>query len=136
MAYANSDLTNEVKKLSYGKDKKIQLQISNEKTIEVTISKTMKGNGIVKFGSYGYVTVFDVHDNGFVYGGEVLDIDVLDIDKDGIKEIIISGVINETSDEGEVLDSYSAVIIYKFFDGEFVKVFSKSPIEISYFKEG
>src|SRR5437899_5551648 len=77
-----------------------------------TIEVTSKGNGSLRIANLD-LKVFDDHDDGAYYENEMLNIDFSDIDGDGKRELLISGIVCFTDDTGDkVLRREAVVFIY------------------------
>jgi hypothetical protein len=77
------------------------------------IEITSKGNGILGIANLR-LKVFDSHDDGTYFENGLLNIDFKDIDGDGKREMIISGIVCITDENGKVpLRREPVVFIYK-----------------------
>ena len=76
------------------------------------IEVTAKGNGSLRIGNLN-LKVFDSHDDGSYYENGLLNIDFADIDGDGKRELLISGIVCFTDEKGgKVLRREAVVFIY------------------------
>jgi hypothetical protein len=76
------------------------------------IEVTAKGNGYLRIGNLN-LKVFDTHDDGSYYEGDLLNIDFADINGDGKRELLISGIVCFTDEKGgKVLRREAVVFIY------------------------
>lgn len=93
-----------------------------ELTKEVVIAPTVKfiarievsakGNGSLQIANLN-LKVFDDHSDGSYYENEMLSIEFADLDGDGKRELIISGIVCFTGDKGDkVLHREAVVFIY------------------------
>ena len=82
--------------------------------LKASIEVTAKGNGALRLGNLN-LKVFDSHDDGVVYENELLTIDIADLDGDGARELIVSGIVVFTEDERpyKVIKREHVVFIYK-----------------------
>ena len=124
------DLSLEIKKLPQGTTKILNIDIGEGQTLAVTLDKTSKGNGTILLDEYALLRIFDVHNDGFTYKNEALNVVFRDIDFDNVDEIIVTGII-EKYDEKENLEGMeSSVTIYKLVNAKYEIIFMKSPINI------
>src|SRR5260370_41219793 len=94
-----------------GLQKKVVLAPNIKMT--ATIEVTTKGNGLLQIGNLR-LAVYDSHDDGIYYENWLLNIDFADIDGDGKREMLISGIVCFTDDKGDkVLRREAVVYIYK-----------------------
>jgi len=76
------------------------------------IEVSAKGNGSLRIANLD-LKVFDGHADGVYYENEMLNVDFSDLDGDGKRELVISGIVCFTGDKGdEVLRREAVVIIY------------------------
>ncbi len=96
-----------------------------------TIEVSTKGNGSLRIGNLNLRAV-DSHDDGSYYENEMLDIDFTDLDGDGKREMVISGIVCFTSEKGStVLRREAIVFIYKLqADRTFKKVYWNTDFHI------
>lgn len=79
---------------------------------DVTIDVTAKGNGYMSLLNLR-LKVFDEHDDGAIYEGGLLHIDFVDLDGDGFKDLVISGLVIYTGEkETSPRSSEPVVFIY------------------------
>jgi len=92
--------------------------------VPLDIAVTAKGNGYLRMGNLK-LKVFDSHDDGSYYEGDLLNIDLAEIHDDGKRDVIISGIVCFTDEKGKaVLRREAVVYIYAFQpDGTFKQVF-------------
>lgn len=80
--------------------------------ISAVIEVTAKGNGRLRIGNLD-LKVFDGHNDGIYYENEMLNIDFSDIDGDGKREMLISGIVCFADAKGDkVLRREAVVFIY------------------------
>lgn len=89
-------LIREVAKTSSSKVTEIRLSDNLILPAEVAVSP--KGNGSLAVSNLELM-VYDNHDNGMIYGKEGVSITLTDLDHDGVKEIVISGVLVFTGEK-------------------------------------
>ena len=76
------------------------------------IEVSAKGNGSLRMANLD-LKIFDDHDDGIYYENEMLYIDFSDIDGDGNRELLISGIVCFTDEKGDkVLRREAVVFIY------------------------
>src|SRR5215831_13504459 len=68
------------------------IQVTKDIKMPVRIEVTAKGNGSLRVGNLE-LKVYDDHNDGIYYEGGLLDIDFCDLDGDGKRAMIISGII-------------------------------------------
>ncbi len=81
--------------------------------VHVKVEVTAKGNGILHVANLK-LKVFKEHDSGHVFDGGLLRVDFVDVTDDGYKDIVISGIIRFTGDNGDTIRSESVVCLYVF----------------------
>ena len=74
---------------------------------------TNKGNGLLAFANLR-LRVFDGHDDGSFYDNELLDVEFVDLNADGYKDVIVSGICIKTDDKGKKLRQELVTSIYIF----------------------
>jgi hypothetical protein len=80
--------------------------------MSATIEVTAKGNGSLRIGNLN-LRIFDSHNDGSYYEGEMLGVDFADLDGDGKRELVISGIVCLTDEKGDkVLRREAVVFIY------------------------
>ena len=106
-----------------------EVVISNEVIKTVEIEVTSKGNGSMKIGNL-YLKVYDTHDDGDFYEGHMLKIEFIDINKDGYKDIILTGIRCKTEEKGNLVvqrEGVFLIFLYDFQSDHFVKSYSSEP---------
>lgn len=111
-------------------EKTISRDMGNGEKTTFTFNKTSKGNGTLLLGDYALLRIMDTHDDGYYYKGGFLRVDFEDITGDGLKELIISGIVLKTSEKEVVTDEYPLVMIYSFKNKKYQRVYKYAPIEI------
>ena len=96
-----------------------------------TLDVSAKGNGSLRIGNLN-LRVVDSNDDGSYYENEMLDIDFTDLDGDGKREMVISGIVCFTNEKGSaVLRREAIVFIYKLqVDRTFKKVYWNTDFRI------
>lgn len=80
--------------------------------MSATIEVTAKGNGSLRIGNLN-LKIFDSHNDGSYYDNEMLKIEFADLDGDGKRELVISGIVCFTDEKGDkVLRREAVVFIY------------------------
>jgi hypothetical protein len=78
------------------------------------IEETNKGNGLLSIGTLK-LKVVDEHEDGAVYAGAVPHVEFADIDGDGIKELVVNGIVEYTDEKADVVREREAfVFIYRY----------------------
>lgn len=98
------NLINEVAKTS--SSKATQIRLSDNLILPAEVAVSPKGNGSLVVSNLELM-VYDNHDNGMIYGKEGVSITLTDLDSDGVKEIVISGVLVFTGEEESDPKNYS-----------------------------
>jgi len=90
------------------------IQISKDISSVAKVSVTAKGNGVLSVANLR-LRVFDAHDDGIIYEDGLLRTEFIDIDRDGCKDLVISGIALSTGEkEGEPAMHHCIVFIYMF----------------------
>lgn len=99
--------------------------------LAATIEVTAKGNGAMRIGSLN-LRVFDSHDDGEYYENGLLDIEFPDMNGDGRRQMVVSGIVCFTDEkEDRVLRREHVVYIYAFQpDGKFKEVYRNTKFRI------
>jgi hypothetical protein len=89
-----------------------ELVLAPDVRMAATIEVTAKGNDSLRVGNLK-LKVFDSHNDGSYYENEMLKIEFPDIDADGKRELVISGIVCFTDEKGDkVLRREAVVFIY------------------------
>ena len=89
-----------------------EMIIARNTKLVAKIEVSAKHNGSLRIANLD-LKVFDGHADGAYYENEMLNVDFSDIDGDGKRELIISGIVCFTGDKGdEVLRREAVVFIY------------------------
>jgi hypothetical protein len=100
----------------------IQGEVSFEKNyliggnirITIRVDITNKGNGLMQALNIKF-PIYDTHDDGEIFRGGLLDVALVDIDEDGYKDVVISGIVDKTNDKsGEIVSSGVIIAIYHY----------------------
>lgn len=100
------------------------LSLGKSLVIPVLLEGTTKGNGSIFMHNIS-VRLFDQHDDGMVYEN-TLTVDIQDITGDGLKELLISGMLKFTGEKENDPVEYKPVVIVYTFDcesGYFKKIY-------------
>ncbi len=76
----------------------IEIKLGDGVTLPAEIAVSHRGNGSLIIENLELM-IYDDHDNGMVYSKEGVSITLTDLDSDGVKELIISGVLVYTGEE-------------------------------------
>jgi hypothetical protein len=91
------------------------IPIGHDVSLPVTINVTAKGNGTLIVGDSSLGKVSDDHDDGLTFDGYLADITFKDINGDGFKDVVVSGIHNIRDDKlYEVLVRKAFVRIYMY----------------------
>ena len=77
--------------------------------MSATVEVTGKGNGWLRSGNLK-LKVVDSHDDGSYYEGEMLKVEFADLDGDGRRELLISGIVCFTDEKGAHVLRREAVV--------------------------
>jgi hypothetical protein len=81
---------------------------------DVLIEVTNKGNGLLSVGGLA-LKVVDQHDDGALFAGGMAHVEFADIDGDGFKDLVVSGIAEYTDEKrDEVHERESFVFIYRY----------------------
>jgi len=90
------------------------LKLNNDLQFNVILEGTSKGNGTLKIHNLN-LRIFDQHDDGIVYEGDVFNVDFKDLNDDKLNEIIITGILKHTGDnESDPVNDESFAQIFSF----------------------
>lgn len=82
--------------------------------LTAVIEQTSKGNGLLTLGALK-LKVLDEHDDGAVYAGAMPHVEFVDMDADGVKELIVNGIVEYTDEKiDSVRERESFVFIYRY----------------------
>jgi hypothetical protein len=91
---------------------KREIMLAPDVKMTVTIEVTAKGNGNMRIGNLD-LKVFDEHNDGTYYENGLLSIEFPDINRDGKRQMVVSGIVCFTGEKGEkVLRREAIVYIY------------------------
>ena len=82
--------------------------------VDFEVKYTDKGNGYLELGGI-QLNIFDIHDDGqLILGGHAI-VRVLDVDGDGLSEILVCGVLENTSGvEEQRFSSFGSLVYYDY----------------------
>ena len=108
-----------------------EVMMATNLALTATIHVTAKGNGFLEIGNLR-LKVFDEHNDGTYYEPGLLNIEFADIDGDGRKELIISGIVCVTDEQTEtVLGRNAVVYIYKLQSkNSFVQIYTNTKLRL------
>jgi len=90
------------------------LKLNNDLQFNVILGGTSRGNGTLKIHNLN-LRIFDQHDDGVVYEGDVLNVDFKDLNDDKLNEIIITGILKYAGDnESDPVNYESFAQIFSF----------------------
>ena len=95
------------------------------------IEVSAKGNGSLQIANLN-LKIFDDHNDGVYYENEMLNVDFFDIDGDGKREMVVSGIVCFTDEKGDkVLRREAVVFIYALqADRTFKQVYRNTGFKI------
>lgn len=109
--YNNNEIEHTIERI-INKDKS-EYRIITLKTglsLPINIDATPKGNGTININGL-IIRIFDQHDDGTVYENNYLTLDTKDLTGDGIKEILISGILKFTGEKEKDPASYAPILL-------------------------
>lgn len=118
------------------KEKLIQLVNKNKDHQQViNLSPSIKLNGYFSASAKGNATIrieniflrlFDQHDDGIVYPNSLLELELIDLNNDGINELILTGLVATTDDDDEISSTIHTTYIFQYSTKEekFITLFS------------
>lgn len=98
VVYSNSIKEDIETSLANNKPVSTNIILSDKLSIPVSIEATSKGNGTINLNGL-LLRVFDQHDDGIIYKNDYLNIEVKDINADGINELIFTGELKHTGEK-------------------------------------
>lgn len=82
--------------------------------MDATIEETNKGNGLLTIGNLR-LKVVDSHGDGAVYQDGMPNVEFADIDGDGWKDLVVSGIVNYSDEKGVAIRKReSFTFIFRF----------------------
>lgn len=78
------------------------VKLSPDINLPCTFDLTTKGNGVLEIGDMRLL-VYDVHDNGHVYAGGLASLDLVDLNADGVKELVVSVTVLTTDEKSSTV---------------------------------
>jgi len=108
------------------------VKLSKNLIFKSSLEGTNKGNGSITIHNL-HLRLFDQHDDGVVYEGNSLKLDLKDITGDNINELIISGIIKYTGDDEAEPASYEPFTQIYTFDcskGQFISLYRNGTYSI------
>lgn len=128
----SKNISNEMKLMSAGQEVLTSLNISDAISLEVILDKTVRGNGTVLIGESLLKIKDSYSDDNWVYENEYLDIQLSDVNNDGISEIIVSGISKHYQDGKQSFKLNPIIFIYSYSteDNSLIEIFRNSVVEI------
>lgn len=120
-------------KMNPGEYKQIYFDTGCAGMFEGELDITGKGNGTFRLRKDFLIKIFDIHDDGQLFLNDRLNVNSRDITGNGCNEIIITGIVGFTDEEGKIdgfLSFSSVSMIYAIKDGKYERIFSDSPVEL------
>ena len=111
-------------------EKKIKISDTVETTIMLEL--TSKGNGLLQILGET-LHIYDSHNDQAFYENGMLLVSFIDLDKNGFKDLLISGTVCYTSEESdEIIFKEQVHFIYKFVKAEqkYVEFFRRASFEL------
>jgi len=101
--------------------------------LSAIIEVSAKGNGSLRIGNL-VLKLVDDHSDGSYYEDGMLNIDFCDIDGDGKREMLISGIVCYTDEKGDkVLRREAVVLIYQLQPNRtFKEVYRNTTLRLDY----
>ncbi len=102
------------------------VEISKDVTFQAEIEVTSKGNGLLKVANLSQVKVYDAHHDTGLFRDNLLSVVFSDINSDGFKDLVISGINDVYDDKGTLIGFHPILHIFMFDSGKngFKPVFS------------
>jgi len=114
-----------------GMDQRV-VELNKHLRFKVALEGTSKGNGTLKIHNLK-LRLFDQHDDGIVYQGGSLKLDLKDINDNRRKELIITGTIKYTGDDDAdpaTYESFTQIYTFDCNDGIFISLYKNSEFSI------
>jgi hypothetical protein len=91
------------------------IQVSSKIAIDATLNVTAKGNGILDFANL-HLKVFDDYHDEQVFDHEgLLHVEFVDVDGDGFKDLVISGIVRHMGEkESDPVSEEALVSVYLY----------------------
>lgn len=90
------------------------IDVGHGMSMAAVIEESNKGNGLLTLGALT-LKVVDGHDDGAVYAGAMPHVEFIDIDGDGVKELVVNGVVEYTDEQTDaVREREPFVFIYRY----------------------
>ena len=108
------------------------IELNNNLHFNVALEGTSKGNGTLKIHNLK-LRLFDQHDDGIVYEGGSLKLDLKDINGNKRKELIITGIVKYTGDDDSdpaTYESFTQIYTYDCKHGIFISLYKNSAFSI------
>jgi hypothetical protein len=103
---------------------------SGSPPVDVTLQATTKGNGTLQIQNLT-IRALDEHDDGQRYANSTLDVRLIDIDSDQDLDLLVSGAVLTTEEQGDRTTRHDPIVYLYRYDHQrklFGKIFSASPI--------
>jgi hypothetical protein len=110
----------------------LTLALGHGLNVTASVQMTSKGNGTLSLPNLG-LRLFDQHDDGLVYRGGLLKLDLVTLGDDRYASILVSGILQHTGEkESDPIEEEAAVFIYRLDcrSGKFVQTYRNSSINI------
>lgn len=108
------------------------VELNNRLRFIATLEGTSKGNGTLRVHNLN-LRLFDQHDDGAVYEGDLLNIDFKDLNNDNFNELIVTGIIKYTSDDeikAARYESFTQIFSYDCSIGVFKSIYKAGSYSI------
>lgn len=109
-----------------------KIELNKQLHFNIALEGTSKGNGTLKVHNLN-LRLFDQHDDGIVYKGGSLNLDLKDLNGDNIKDLIITGILKYTGDDESSPATYEAltqIYTYNCKAGLFKSLYKNSKFSI------
>ena len=126
-------INSQIRNMKAGGDLITSVQLTQTLVIEVILDKTVRGNGTLLIGNT-LLKIRDANaDDMLTYQNEYLDVFFHDVNSDGVKDIIVSGITKQIADKGKKAALKPLLFIYTYSvkQDRLIELFRNSVVEIN-----
>jgi len=109
------------------------VKIADNYKASVVLKDFQDGNGYMEVGGLT-LHISDGHSDGIEYKNSRLDVEFVDLDRDGYKDLICSGIVEYKNDGDEVYKTEDVIFIYRFDSTkkQFTPLFKKASFDLEW----
>ena len=107
------------------------IELGKDVSLPAKLEVTAKGNGILEVGNLK-LKVYDGHDDGAYYDNDLLNVEFVDVTRDGYKDLVVSGDVLYTGDDDQVKSVEPVVFLYVFVpeQKQFVQTYKRASFDL------